>query len=57
MVFGDLDDPQSPIHKKLPQSVELLPSQGAKPKVFYMIPGNLSKEIEQRIIENPNMDR
>jgi hypothetical protein len=37
--------------------VELLPSQGAKPKVFYMIPANLTKQIEQRIIENPHMDR
>jgi len=57
MVFGDLDDPKSPIQNKLPQSVELLPSHGAKPKVFYMIPGNLSKQIEQRIIENPHMER
>jgi molybdopterin-containing oxidoreductase family iron-sulfur binding subunit len=57
MVFGDLDDPHSPIQEKLPQSVELLPSHGAKPRMFYTIPGNLSKEIEQRIIENPHMDR
>jgi Fe-S-cluster-containing dehydrogenase component len=57
MVFGDLDDPQSPIQEKLPQSVGLLASQGTKPKVLYTIPGNLTEQIEQRIIENPHMDR
>jgi Fe-S-cluster-containing dehydrogenase component len=57
MIFGDLDDPQSPIHGKLSTSVELLSSEGAKPKVFYMVPGNLLKEIEQRVMENPHMER
>jgi Fe-S-cluster-containing dehydrogenase component len=57
MVFGDLDDPQSPIQEKLPESVQLLAAQEAESKVFYMIPDDLSKEIEQRVIENPHMDR
>jgi len=57
MGFGDLDDPQSPIQKKLHKSVELLPSEGAKPRVFYIIPKDLSKQIEQRVRENPHMER
>lgn len=57
MVFGDLDDPSSPIHKKLPKSIPFLESKGTIPKVSYIIPRNLSKQIERRIIEDPNMVR
>ncbi|MEJ2723642.1 MAG: 4Fe-4S dicluster domain-containing protein [Deltaproteobacteria bacterium] len=57
MVFGDLDDLKSPIHRKLSKSVELLPSSGAKPRVFYVVPGDLSQQIEQRVMENPHMER
>jgi molybdopterin-containing oxidoreductase family iron-sulfur binding subunit len=53
--FGDLDDPASPIRKKLIQSVQLLPSKGAYPKVSYIVPKNILKQAEKRVIENPNM--
>jgi len=57
MVFGDLDDPQSPIQEKLRESVELLSSRNTKPKVLYRIPANLTEQIEKRVMENPHMDR
>ncbi len=57
MIFGDLDDPNSQIREKLYKSVQLLASEGTNPKVTYIVPTNVSKEIERRIIENPNMVR
>lgn len=57
MIFGDLDDPNSPIHEKLPKSVQFLESEGTNPKVFYLVPRDLSEQIERRIIENPKMAR
>jgi molybdopterin-containing oxidoreductase family iron-sulfur binding subunit len=57
MVFGDLDDPDSPIQKKLRRSHPLLASEGTVPKVSYIFPENTSKQIEERIIENPRMLR
>jgi len=57
MIFGDLDDPNSPIHKKLPKSEQFLKSEGTNPKVFYLVPRDLSKQIERRIVENPTMGR
>ena len=57
MIFGDLDDPDSPIREKLWRSQQLLASKGANPKVSYIIPPNLSKHIERRVVENPKMDR
>jgi len=57
MVFGDLDDPKSPIQSKLPGSVQLLAAQNTQSKVSYKIPDDLVKEIEQKIIDNPHMDR
>jgi len=57
MVFGDLDDPDSPIQKKISKSVNLLQSKETNPKVSYIVPGNLLKPIEKRVIENPKMER
>jgi Fe-S-cluster-containing dehydrogenase component len=53
--FGDLDDPASPIRKKLFQSIQLLSSKGTYPKVSYIVPKNILKQAEKRVIENPNM--
>jgi molybdopterin-containing oxidoreductase family iron-sulfur binding subunit len=57
MIFGDLDDPDSLIHKKLEQSVQLLAAEGTHPKVRYICSGNLFKEIETRLRKNPKMAR
>jgi molybdopterin-containing oxidoreductase family iron-sulfur binding subunit len=55
MTFGDLDDPKSPIQDKLSNSEPLLASRETNPKVTYIIPKDLSKRIEERIIKNPTM--
>ena len=57
MTFGDLDDPDSPIREKLWKSSQLLSSSGADPKVTYIIPRNFTEELEQRVVENPHMNR
>jgi molybdopterin-containing oxidoreductase family iron-sulfur binding subunit len=57
MIFGDLDDPSSPIREKLSKSEQLLAFEGTNPKVSYVIPKNISKQIEQRVIGNPRMMR
>lgn len=57
MVFGDLNDPGSPIQEKLGKSQPLLASEGTEAKVFYLSPENTFKQIEQRVIENPKMMR
>jgi Fe-S-cluster-containing dehydrogenase component len=57
MIFGDLDDPNSLIHKKLSKSVPLLSSEGTQPKVRYFFSDNLLKAIETRIRKNPKMMR
>jgi len=51
LTFGDLDDPQSAIRKKLWQSRQLLPKEGTHPKVSYVVPRNLVKSSEQRITD------
>ncbi|MDP6179046.1 MAG: 4Fe-4S dicluster domain-containing protein [Desulfatiglandales bacterium] len=53
MIFGDLDDPNSPVQNKLCKSDPLLTSEGTHPKVSYIVPKNLFKQIERRAIENP----
>ncbi|MBN1105748.1 MAG: 4Fe-4S dicluster domain-containing protein [Deltaproteobacteria bacterium] len=55
LIFGDLDDPNSAISKKLWQSKQLLAAKGARPKVSYITPRNLSKQVDQRVTENSNM--
>ena len=55
MIFGDLDDPESPIRKKLWKYEELLPEERTRPTAFYMIPKNFSKAIAERIKRNPGM--
>ncbi len=57
MIFGDLEDPKSPIHKKLWKSRQMLAFEGTHAKVSYIAPRNLWKQIEKRIIENPKMVR
>ena len=57
MIFGDLDDPNSLIHKKLGKSVQLLAAEGTHPKVRYIFSDNLLEEIEARVRKNPKMAR
>jgi dimethyl sulfoxide reductase iron-sulfur subunit len=53
--FGDLDDPASPIRKKLVLSMQLLPSKGTQPKVSYIVPKHILKQAEKKVAEKPNM--
>jgi len=57
MIFGDLDDPDSPIRKNISEAVQILASKGTNPKVSYIVPSDVLKSIEQRVIENPKMER
>ena len=57
MVFGDLDDPESPIREKFRRSRPLLSSEGTNPKISYIVPENMWEQLEQRIKENPRMVR
>jgi Fe-S-cluster-containing dehydrogenase component len=51
LIFGDLDNPKSPIRKKLWQSKQLLAEKGTNPKVSYIVPKNLVRSSEKRILE------
>jgi Fe-S-cluster-containing dehydrogenase component len=51
LIFGDLDDPKSPIHKKLWQSKQLLADKGTHPKVSYIVPKNAFRSSEKLIME------
>jgi molybdopterin-containing oxidoreductase family iron-sulfur binding subunit len=57
MIFGDLDDPNNSIAKKLDKSAMLLAVEGTNPKVRYILSENLIKDIEMRIRKNPKMVR
>ena len=57
MIFGDLDDPESPIREKFRRSKQLLSSEGTNPKVSYIVPEDMWEQLEQRITENPRMVR
>ncbi len=57
MVFGDLDDPESPIREKYQRSRPLLSSEGTNPKISYIVPEGMWEPLEQRIKENPRMVR
>ena len=57
LTFGDLDDPESPIRAKLWESKQLLASYGTNPKVSYIAPRNMPKQVERRVIDNPSMER
>jgi hypothetical protein len=57
MIFGDLDDPASPIREKLWKSEELLPEEHIHSKTFYVIPKNFSKALKERVKRNPKMMR
>jgi len=52
LIFGDLDDPKSPIRQRLWQSKQLLAEQGTHPKVSYIAPKNAFRGSEQKILEN-----
>ena len=52
LIFGDLDDPKSPIHKKLWQSKQLLADKGTHPKVSYIVPKNTFLVSEKLILES-----
>jgi len=57
MIFGDLENPKSPISKKFSQAISLLSAKGTRPKVRYLCEDNLLKEIETRLRKNPKMAR
>jgi Fe-S-cluster-containing dehydrogenase component len=58
MIFGDLNDPESPIRAKSRQAEQMLESEKTDSKIFYILPQtNLLKLVEERIIKNPRMDR
>ena len=57
MIFGDLNDPNSLIHKKLGKSVQLLAAEGTHSKVRYICSDNLLEELETRVRKNPKMAR
>ena len=48
LIFGDLDDPKSPIRQRLWQSRQLLADLGTHPKVSYIAPKNDFRPSEQR---------
>lgn len=51
IIFGDLDDPESPIRKKLRESKQLLVSEGTHPKVSFIAPKNIIKLVEGKVAE------
>jgi molybdopterin-containing oxidoreductase family iron-sulfur binding subunit len=57
LIFGDLNDPDSPVRARLWQAEQLLEYKKADPKVFYVIPKNVSKPLEERVAKRPQMDR
>jgi Fe-S-cluster-containing dehydrogenase component len=52
LIFGDLDDPKSPIGKRLWASRPLLADQNTHPNVSYIIPKNAFRPSEKRILED-----
>jgi molybdopterin-containing oxidoreductase family iron-sulfur binding subunit len=57
LIFGDLDDPGSEVHKKMKMALPLRASAGTRPKVGYIMPASLEKQVEKRVEENPFMMR
>jgi molybdopterin-containing oxidoreductase family iron-sulfur binding subunit len=55
MVFGDLDDTQSPIREKRERSQAMHTEAGSKPKVTYLFPPGLREFVEERVGDNPHM--
>ena len=55
MIFGNREDPESLIFKKLGKSAALLAAKGTHPKVSYICRKNWIEEIEIRIRKNPKM--
>ncbi|MBW2298939.1 MAG: 4Fe-4S dicluster domain-containing protein [Deltaproteobacteria bacterium] len=48
MIFGDLDELDSPVGEKLWASRQVLVSKGTNPKVSYIFPPNSFKYVEER---------
>ncbi|MGD2039128.1 MAG: 4Fe-4S dicluster domain-containing protein [Desulfobacterales bacterium] len=57
MIFGNYDDSDSLIHKKVGKSIPLLAAEGTHPQVRYLCSDSLLEEIETRIRKNPKMAR
>lgn len=55
MVFGDLDDPESPIQEQRERSEPMRAEAGSHPKVTYVFPGGLRESVEQKVREDPRM--
>lgn len=55
MVFGDLDDPASPINQKLEGSEPLKASAGTGPKVTYLFPSGQKSFVEKAVTDDPRM--
>jgi molybdopterin-containing oxidoreductase family iron-sulfur binding subunit len=55
MVFGDLDDMQSPIYEKRGRSEPMQAEAGSKPKVTYVFPSGLKEFVMQKVSEDPRM--
>lgn len=51
LIFGDLEDPDSPIGKMVRRSGPLLPHKGLKPRVTYITEGNMLKLMEDKALE------
>jgi Fe-S-cluster-containing dehydrogenase component len=57
MMFGDLNDLESPIAIKCHKADKLMEAKKTNPGILYIVPENLSAPIEKRIEKNPRMDR
>jgi molybdopterin-containing oxidoreductase family iron-sulfur binding subunit len=51
LIFGDLDDSDSLIAKRISKAEPLLLHKGTNPRVSYIIPGNILELIEFRALE------
>jgi molybdopterin-containing oxidoreductase family iron-sulfur binding subunit len=51
MIFGDIDDPQSPVGKRVRESEPLLPQEKTNPKVSYLASKSIIELIENKALE------
>ncbi|MDX2479443.1 MAG: 4Fe-4S dicluster domain-containing protein [Desulfuromusa sp.] len=56
MIFGDLDDPDSPI-QKYDDSEPLQAGAGTRPKVTYRFPDGQKDYVEEAVMQNPHMPK
>lgn len=57
MIFGDFNDPESPVSIKGREAEKLLEDRKTNPGILYMIPEKISGLLRERIEKNPRMDR